>query len=46
MSATTAEAVGLHDRGRIAKGYRADINIINYDEFSKSYKLINKNERT
>ena len=27
----TAEAVGLLDRGILAPGYRADINVINYD---------------
>jgi len=27
----TAEAVGLHDRGVIAPGYRADLNIIDYE---------------
>ena len=27
----TAEAVGLHDRGLIAPGYRADLNVIDYD---------------
>ncbi len=27
----TAETVGLYDRGLIAPGYRADLNVINYD---------------
>ena len=27
----TAEAVGLYDRGLIAPGYRADLNVIDYD---------------
>jgi len=27
----TARAVGLHDRGVIAPGYRADLNVIDYD---------------
>ena len=27
----TAELYGLHDRGRIAPGYRADINVIDHD---------------
>ena len=27
----TAEAVGLHDRGLITPGYRADLNVIDYD---------------
>ena len=28
LTAQTARAVGLHDRGGIAPGYRADINLI------------------
>jgi N-acyl-D-aspartate/D-glutamate deacylase len=31
QSADTARAVGLHDRGLLAPGYRADINLIDYD---------------
>ena len=31
MTRDTAELYGLRDRGRIAPGYRADINIIDYD---------------
>ena len=31
MTSSTAELYGLHDRGRIAPGYRADLNIIDYD---------------
>ena len=27
----TARAVGLHDRGLIAPGYRADLNVIDYE---------------
>ncbi|MEE4361774.1 MAG: amidohydrolase family protein [Pseudomonadales bacterium] len=27
----TAAAVGLNDRGRIARGYKADLNVIDYD---------------
>ncbi len=27
----TARCVGLHDRGRLAPGYRADVNVIDYD---------------
>jgi N-acyl-D-aspartate/D-glutamate deacylase len=27
----TAELVGLHDRGVLARGYKADINVIDYD---------------
>jgi N-acyl-D-amino-acid deacylase len=32
LSADTAAAVGLLDRGRIAPGYKADINVIDYDK--------------
>ena len=31
MTSSTAALYGLHDRGRIAPGYRADLNIIDYD---------------
>ncbi|WP_040831146.1 N-acyl-D-amino-acid deacylase family protein [Nocardia jiangxiensis] len=31
LSSSTAEAVGLCDRGRIAPGYKADLNVIDYD---------------
>jgi N-acyl-D-amino-acid deacylase len=31
LSGDTAEAVGLNDRGRVAPGYRADLNVIDYD---------------
>ncbi|MBV9510802.1 MAG: amidohydrolase family protein [Caulobacteraceae bacterium] len=34
LSADTAEAVGLRDRGRIAAGYKADLNVIDYDKLS------------
>ncbi|MEL0153780.1 MAG: amidohydrolase family protein, partial [Halieaceae bacterium] len=30
MTSETAELAGLHDRGRLAVGYRADINIIDH----------------
>ena len=30
----TAAAVGLHDRGLIAPGYRADLNVIDYDNLT------------
>jgi N-acyl-D-aspartate/D-glutamate deacylase len=30
----TARVVGLHDRGLIAPGYRADINVIDYDNLT------------
>jgi N-acyl-D-aspartate/D-glutamate deacylase len=29
--ADTARAVGLHDRGRLAPGYKGDLNLIDYD---------------
>ena len=32
----TAEAVGLFDRGLVAPGYRADLNVIDYDRLSLS----------
>jgi len=31
MTSETAELYGLHDRGRIAAGYRADLNVIDFD---------------
>ncbi len=31
MSSDNADLYGLHDRGRIAVGYRADINVIDFD---------------
>jgi N-acyl-D-aspartate/D-glutamate deacylase len=31
MTADTADAYGLEDRGRLAPGYRADINLIDYE---------------
>jgi N-acyl-D-aspartate/D-glutamate deacylase len=34
LTAETARAVGLADRGLIAKGYRADINIIDFDRLA------------
>lgn len=30
----TAEAVGLYDRGLVAPGYRADLNVIDYDRLT------------
>jgi len=30
----TAHAIGLHDRGLIAPGYRADLNVIDYDNLA------------
>ena len=40
ITRATAEAIGLHDRGRIAKGYRADINIIDYAKLGQSYPYL------
>ncbi|WP_029429873.1 amidohydrolase family protein [Blastococcus sp. URHD0036] len=31
LSAETAEAVGLNDRGHVLAGYRADLNVIDYE---------------
>jgi N-acyl-D-aspartate/D-glutamate deacylase len=31
LTSANAEAIGLQDRGRIAVGLRADINIVDYD---------------
>ena len=31
MTSDTAEVYGLHDRGVIAPGYRADLNLIDFD---------------
>ena len=31
LTAANAEAIGLHDRGRIEPGLRADVNIVDYD---------------
>jgi len=31
LSAANADAVGLRDRGRLAPGYKADVNVIDYD---------------
>ena len=40
ITSATAEAIGLHDRGRIAIGYKADINIIDYDNLGQSYPYL------
>ena len=40
ITRATAEAIGLHDRGRLAKGYRADINIIDYAKLGQSYPYL------
>ncbi len=32
MTRDTSEVYGLHDRGRVAAGFRADLNIIDYDK--------------
>lgn len=34
QSADTAAAVGLHDRGRLAPGLKADVNVIDYDRLT------------
>jgi N-acyl-D-aspartate/D-glutamate deacylase len=34
LTAAPAEVIGLHDRGRIAPGYKADINIIDFDRLA------------
>src|SRR5262249_39258701 len=34
LTADCAEAVGLLDRGRIAPGYRADLNVIDYERLT------------
>ncbi len=34
QSRDTARAVGLHDRGVLAPGYRADLNLIDYDNLA------------
>jgi N-acyl-D-amino-acid deacylase len=34
LTRKTAEAVGLNDRGLIAEGYKADLNIIDYDNLN------------
>jgi N-acyl-D-aspartate/D-glutamate deacylase len=33
---STAEAIGLLDRGLVAPGYRADLNVIDYDQLQLS----------
>jgi N-acyl-D-aspartate/D-glutamate deacylase len=32
QTSATASAIGLHDRGVIAPGYRADVNIVDFDD--------------
>jgi len=34
QTTATAHAVGLHDRGLIAPGYRADLNVIDYEHLT------------
>jgi N-acyl-D-aspartate/D-glutamate deacylase len=34
LTADSARAVGFHDRGRIAPGYRADLNVIDHDRLT------------
>ena len=40
MTSATAETIGLHDRGRIALGYRADLNVIDFDRLGQSYPYL------
>tara|TARA_Y100001934_G_scaffold275597_1_gene370399 strand:+ start:1521 stop:3260 length:1740 start_codon:yes stop_codon:yes gene_type:complete len=40
ITSATAEAIGLDDRGRLAPGFRADINIIDYDKLGQSYPYL------
>ncbi len=40
LSRDTARAVGLHDRGEIALGMRADLNVIDFDRLSLSAPFI------
>ena len=40
MTGATAELVGLLDRGRIARGYRADLNVIDFDRLGLSYPYL------
>ena len=40
MTSATAEAIGLKDRGRIAPGYRADLNVIDFDRLGQSYPYL------
>ena len=34
LTSETANAVGLHDRGRVATGHKADLNIIDFDNLT------------
>ncbi|MEI6250083.1 MAG: amidohydrolase family protein [Actinomycetes bacterium] len=36
LTSQSASAVGLNDRGRIAPGYKADLNVIDYDRVQLS----------
>ncbi len=40
LTGATAELAGLHDRGRIAPGYKADINLIDFDRLGQSYPYL------
>ena len=35
LTSSTADAVGLCDRGRVATGYKADLNVIDYDRLQE-----------
>ena len=36
LTLANAHAIGLHDRGRIAPGLKADINVVDYDQLRLS----------
>ncbi|MDB5700917.1 MAG: amidohydrolase 3 [Sphingomonadales bacterium] len=40
LSADTADLIGLHDRGRIAAGFKADINLIDYQALNLHRPLV------
>ena len=40
MTGRTAETVGLTDRGRIAPGLKADINVIDYAKLAQSLGVV------
>ena len=40
MTYNNARAIGLEDRGLIKADYKADINVINYDELKLDYPKI------
>jgi N-acyl-D-aspartate/D-glutamate deacylase len=40
ITSAPAAVIGLHDRGRIAPGLRADINLIDYDQLSELHPQV------